>query len=189
MLPYKPDRFTVRHLLVFFEHEQSESLIGHEDYANPFFQEAYQLLNEHGIQTDCAPLMKKQGQQQPSVAPLSEPGPAIKPETIDGCMFIHRTASMLCNGDVPTCPIPYIKSAGTFGADSTFLEIWNGPVLQDVRGSFGTASEWKECQNCFYRECRYKSQRTAGTKHTRYDLAQGSVFTSKSWNYSGSHKS
>jgi MoaA/NifB/PqqE/SkfB family radical SAM enzyme len=190
MLPYMPDRFTVRHLLVFFEKEQSESLLGHEDFANPYLQEAYDLLTEHGIRTDCAPLMKKHVEEPSGNAASAEVRSEERAETIDGCMFIHRTASMLCDGDVPTCPIPYIKSAGKFGTASSFLEIWNGPVLQDVRGSFGTASEWEQCGNCFYRECRYKSQRkVADARQARFDLTKGSVFTSKSWDYRKHHQS
>jgi MoaA/NifB/PqqE/SkfB family radical SAM enzyme len=183
MLPYKPDRFIVRHLMIYFDKDRGESLIGHEDYANPYFQEAYALLAEHGIRSDCVPLMKKAS--EPAATPLDPALPVIAPPAMDeGCMFIHRTSVVMCDGDVWVCPVPHTKLAGRFEGETRFLEIWNGANLQDVRSRFGTPSEWDVCKNCFYREGRYKSQRArADARQTRYDLTQGSVFTSKTWDF------
>ena len=184
MLPFMPDRFVVRHLFVHFEELESESLLGHEDYANPYFQEAYDLLAEHGIQTECVPLMKKPGEVSAAPAGSAEAVSEESGEKVEGCMFMHRTSTMHCDGNVAPCCIPSMPLAGRFDGETSFLDVWNGPVMQGVRRSFGTNSEWEQCRNCHFRQCRIKSQRDGALGGTaRVDLKQGILFNRKSGEY------
>lgn len=184
MLPFRPDAFYVRHLIVFSDDQRSESLLGHEDYANPFFEEAYDLLAKHGIRTDCPPIMKKAIEDSGAATGCAAGACKEPEETSEGCTFMHSSGTLYCNGDMKPCCIPNMPLAGTFGEQTSFLDVWNGPVMRDIRASFGTEREWEECRHCLLRQSRSMTQRTGGRSgQERVDLKQAVEFTPKVWDH------
>jgi MoaA/NifB/PqqE/SkfB family radical SAM enzyme len=184
------DLLYARHLLVFFEKDREQSVMDESVLANPYLLEAYNLLERYNIRSDCVPLIATAPHDQNSkgvertIIQMQQATPAKR----DGCMFIHRTGVILADGEVPTCTAPFVKVAGYVGREPTFMNIWNGPVMKGVRASLNTSAEWKQCQDCWYREGTYKRQRTAITELRRHDITQASSFTEKSWDFRAQDK-
>jgi len=176
---YDADTLTVRHLMVFFPSLAGDSALEDPVQANLHLRQAYQLLEQHGIERDCVPLMKEPPREPlvqlrtpaaavpaaaPTAAPAPGPGPSAEP---DRCMFIHRMPPVMCNGEVKTCSVPTMHTAGDLSAQR-FEDIWNGPVFRDVRAAMGTADEKQPCRTCWYREGRFASQRDLRQRGERY---------------------
>jgi MoaA/NifB/PqqE/SkfB family radical SAM enzyme len=175
-LDLEPDLVYARHLLVFFEHARDQSLLGRPDLANGPLREAYRLMADRGIRSDCPPLL-----EDPVRQVRSAPQP---PGRRDRCMFVHRTAVVAADGEMPTCSAPFAQVAGRSDDEKSFARIWNGPVMRGVRAALDTELEWDQCRNCWYREGRYQAQRAvADVRKPRYDLQAAGSFTTKAWDF------
>ena len=182
------DQLTVRHLLIFHAHNRHESLIGRPDLVNDSLRRTYELLERHGIRSDCPPLMSDASSIEsfPPMSTLSTATPVTvsRRERRDGCMFVHRTAVVHADGVVPTCTAPFAARAGQLSERTRFAEVWNGDVLRSIRATLDTADEWQQCRSCWYREGRYKTQRQQfDSKSTRFNLAVAGDFTEESWDF------
>ena len=170
---FEPDLFVARHLLVFFEKDQAESLIGSEDFANGYLRRAYAALAAHGIRSDCPPLMTS------AVAPVVSESASPRGR----CVFIHRTAVVHSTGEIPTCSLPFAPRAGSLLEASSFRDVWSGAVLNDARRAMGTADEWKQCRECWYREAHYSTQRDLFEQGKRFDLTAMARFSQRAWDF------
>ena len=177
MAEFEPDLFYSRHLLIFFEKDREESLVGEPALANRYLRPAYEALERLGIRSDCPPLMD--GDERSGDARDSD---AAVPER-DGCPFVRRTAVIHSNGDMPTCSVPFAAIAGNLAAGDTVETVWNGPVMTGVRNAMDTADEWDQCRACWYREGHYVSQRAAAANQERFDLEAASSFTEDAWDF------
>ena len=183
MAEFEPDLFYSRHLLIFFEKDQGESLIGNPVLTNRYLRPAYASLDRQGIRSDCPPLMDERGDQD--LEPTREPS-ADEPTVVRGadrCPFVHRTAVIHSNGDMPTCSVPFAAVAGNVAEEDSVASVWNGPVLRGVRAAMDTVNEWKQCQSCWYREGQYVSQRAAAADQQRFDLEETTAFTQDAWDF------
>ena len=178
---FEPDVVFARHLLIYFEREESESLLGEPALANPHLRRAYAALERLGIRGEVPSLMDES--PRPAVGASSEPPvPRAQPH-LGRCPFIRRTAVVNANGDVPTCTVPVAPIAGNLMRAPSFADIWNGDALTDVRGAMDTPGEWEMCRNCYNREGHWAEQRAAAAKHDRYDHESAETFTEEAWNY------
>jgi radical SAM protein with 4Fe4S-binding SPASM domain len=188
---YEADALTARHLMVFFESEAEQSVLLDPARANIFLREGYRLLEQYGIRRECVPLIAETSAERlvsVQTVPLDEPPVAETVPTVtpgagrDSCMFIHRMAVVNYTGEVQTCSVPYSAVTGTVG-ETSFFNIWNGSVMQGVREALGTDHEWKQCQNCWYREGRYHSQRALAADGRRIDNDSQTEFSKESLNF------
>ncbi len=171
------DQLTVRHLLVFHGKEREQSVVDRPDLVNEPLRRTYALLEKHGVRSDCPPLIEAAAQPPGVPVQLGERPPR------DGCMFVRRTAVVHADGLIPTCPVPFAAAAGRLGEQS-FLQIWNGPVLTEVRRSLDTPDEWQQCRHCWYREGRYESQRRSfDSRQERFDLSRPDKLTVQAWDF------
>jgi radical SAM protein with 4Fe4S-binding SPASM domain len=173
-----PDMVTARHLLVFFDRMAPQSLVERPDVANEPLRDAYALLAAHDIRTDCPPLMQ-------SAAPTDAPAKTAGRAGRDRCMFVHRTAVVAADGEVPTCSAPFAHVTGQLDDQPSFAHIWNGADMRAVRAALDTDREWDQCRNCWYHEGRYQRQRAkADRRATPYDLNASTGFTAEAWDFS-----
>lgn len=189
---YEPDRFYVRHLLLFHEKDAGESLLDVPDLANRYLAEAYELMAQQGIETDCPPLFES------PVDSFAPPGTA----TIDAqdgapteaagipkqdlaCIYIHRSGVLLAGGEMLTCGVQYAAKVGDFGNGTTFQELWNGEVMRNVRRDINTQREWDQCLNCWFRQSRYHEQRSQREQVAAYPLKRMTRFSKSAWDFRG----
>lgn len=187
----EPDLFYARHLLVFFERDRAESLVGDPELTNRYLRPAYELLAKLGIRSDCPPLMAappKTGAVEPPSPEGGSTGSTSAPRERGRCPFVHRTAVINSTGAVPTCSVPFAAGAGMLGPGTTFSEIWNGPVLVNVRAAMDTPREFLQCRACWYREGHYAGQRAAAANDERFDLETAATFTEKAWDFRAQKK-
>jgi radical SAM protein with 4Fe4S-binding SPASM domain len=179
--PLQPDLFYSRHLFVFHKATADQSIRDRPDLVNGPLAEAHALLARYDIRSDCPPLV-----ETPTRAQNAEPADGPMPtRSRDRCMFVHKTAVIATDGEVPTCSAPFVKIAGRLDDSASFAQIWNGEVMRAVRAALDTDTEWSQCQNCWFREGRYRSQRgQADRREPRYDLSIGQRFTKQAWDYS-----
>ena len=199
MAKFEPDLIYARHLLVFHEKDRAESLLDIPDEANVFLAEAYTLMRKFKIRSECPPLF---GRPESSVTtsqalatvhsdltslpPVTDHIDPTSPDRVaDRCIWIHRTGSILAGGEISTCGRHYAASAGNLATATSFMEVWNGPEMLGIRAAFGTAQEWSQCKNCWYRESRYDAQRNARAKRDNYLLDIGSKFSTDAWDFRG----
>ena len=179
------DLVYARHLLVFYERTREQSLLTRPDLANPPLRRAYELLERRGIRSDCPPLLPEKDADAVSVAATEQPaapGPAR-----DLCMFVHRTAVIHANGDMPTCSAPFSAIADRLDETTGLPDVWNGEVLQSIRSTLDTPAEWEQCASCWYREGRYQTQRASADEHAaRFDLRNAGSFTEEAWDFAAS---
>lgn len=198
MATFEPDLIYARHLLIFHEKDRTESLLDIPDVANVYLAEAYALMQKFKIRSECPPLFDltdsataakpdlSAAHSNPAVPPATDHIDATSPDRVsDRCIWIHRTGSILSGGEISTCGRHYAESAGNLATTTHFMEIWNGPRMMGIRAAFGTADEWPQCRNCWYRESRYDAQRIARAKGENYLLDSGSRFSSAAWDFRG----
>ncbi|RYE38989.1 MAG: SPASM domain-containing protein [Hyphomicrobiales bacterium] len=103
------------------------------------------------------------------------------------CLFIHRTAVVMADGEVVTCANMYAENVGYLKAGTSFHSLWNNERMQSVRGALGTADEWKQCKNCWFREIRYSEQRVQWASPSQGDsrasLAQPAEYQPIAWDF------
>lgn len=192
MEQFEPDRYYMRHLLVSRDQDQSESLLDTPDLANHYLAEAYEIIAAQGVSTDCPPLidavvdLQVQGSATALVAAKEAPRQPAPREKI--CHYIHRTGSINSEGTMKTCAVYYAKKVGTFGADNSFLSLWNGETMRRLRGDINTQDEWDQCRNCWFRESRFQSQRVERANLGAYSLLQKTNFSQKAWDYRSRNK-
>jgi MoaA/NifB/PqqE/SkfB family radical SAM enzyme len=186
MAEFEPDNFYSRHLLVFFEKDREQSLIGDPALTNRYLRPALAALRRLGIRSDCPPLMSEESQPAESAAGVRV-AISAKPSSGSGdrdrCPFVHRTAVVNVNGNVPTCSVPFARRAGSIADVEHFADVWNGPVMTGVRAAIDTPHEWQQCRSCWYREARYASQREAAAHHELLDPDAVGDFTMPAWDF------
>lgn len=186
----EPDRFGVRHLLLFHENQREESLLDMPETANRHLREAYELLAEHGIETDCPPLFEV-GPAAPGASDSADGQAAATCAAADGgahdraCIYIHRTGCFAAGGEMSTCGGPHVAHVGDLAAAPDFWSLWNGPTMQAVRRDLNTLNEWPQCRDCWYRQSRYHAQRQARAAGHAYSLSQGASFSREAWDFRG----
>lgn len=196
MAAFEPDLIYARHLLIFHEKDRAESLLDIPNVANVHLAEAYALMHKFQIRSECPPLFDHPepviATEQDLNTPPSNSAPTnnhvnpTSPDRVaDRCIWIHRTGSILAGGEISTCGRHYAAVAGNLADAASFMEIWNGPEMMDIRAAFGTADEWSQCRNCWFRESRYDAQRSARAKGDHYLLDSGSKFSSDAWDFRG----
>jgi len=186
MAEFEPDNFYSRHLLVFFEKDREQSLIGDPALTNRYLRPARAALQRLGIRSDCPPLMA----ENPPVIAASDgvpvaisPRPGAVPGSRDRCPFVRRTGVVNVNGNVPTCSVPFARQAGSIADSEHFMDVWNGPVMSGVRAAMDTPQEWQQCRSCWYREARYASQREAVARRELLDPDAIGDFTMPAWDF------
>ncbi len=188
--PFEPDRFYVRHLLVFREADREQSLLDAAETANRYLAEAYSLFDRYGIQTDCPPLFQlKPGSTHPGLkadeSDVPSPGAAGNTSQDSCCIYIHRTGVLLSDGEMVTCGIQHAERAGVLQPGDDFLSLWNGPTMQAVRRDLNTAKEWQQCRDCWFRQSRYYLQRELRAERQAYSMRNIAAFSAKAWDHRG----
>jgi radical SAM protein with 4Fe4S-binding SPASM domain len=178
---FEPDRLYSRHLLVFFEKDQDQSLVGEVDLVNRYLRPAYAAMERLGMVSDCPPLMAETTKAQATEA-TPEPKPPSARER-DRCPFVHRTGVLSSNGDVLICANMFAEIAGSVADGRPFQDVWNGPVLTEVRSALDTPHEWDACRSCWFREVQYASQRDAAARRERFDLDNPGEITEEAWDF------
>ena len=103
--------------------------------------------------------------------------------TEERCLFFHRTAVIMADGEVVTCANFYAENVGKIDHQSSLRSVWNGSRMQAVRASFRTASEWDQCRSCWFREIKYHSQRSAWANGQTFSLEEGTCYQERSWDF------
>jgi MoaA/NifB/PqqE/SkfB family radical SAM enzyme len=102
----------------------------------------------------------------------------------DRCVYFHRSAVLMADGQMVTCARPYAETVGQLGEETRLWDLWNGAALNSCRSAFGTANEWTQCRQCWYRESHYAGQRDARSANDSYDLENTlSRYDIKSWDF------
>lgn len=202
MAQFEPDRFYARHLLLFHDKDAGESLLDSPELANRYLSEAYELMAEHGIETDCPPLFESVD-AFPRPAAVATESPAADgdmPEELTGgspgsgaggvprqdlaCVYIHRTGILLAGGEMSTCGVQYAAKVGDFG-EASFMDLWNGEVMRNVRRDINTPAEWDQCRDCWFRQSRFHEQRSQRAQVAAYPLKRMTRFSRKAWDFRG----
>lgn len=68
------------------------------------------------------------------------------------CMFIHRTAVIMADGEVVTCANMYAEHVGYLEREASLANIWNNDRMQSVRTALGSPDEWSQCSHCWFRK-------------------------------------
>jgi MoaA/NifB/PqqE/SkfB family radical SAM enzyme len=193
MAQFEPDRFYARHLLLFHDKDAGESLLDSPDLANRYLSQAYELMAEHGIETDCPPLFESvDAFPRPGDTPKESPAATgdMPPELADvprqdlACVYIHRTGILLAGGEMSTCGVQYAAKVGDFG-DASFMDLWNGEVMRNVRRDINTPAEWDQCRDCWFRQSRFHEQRSQRAQVAAYPLKRMTRFSRKAWDFRG----
>ena len=103
------------------------------------------------------------------------------------CLFIHRTAVVMADGEVVTCANMYAENVGRLSTEQEFFSIWNNERLQSVRSTLGTEKEWAQCQRCWFREIRYAEQRdqwaASGSAAVQASIGKPVEYQTISWDF------
>ncbi len=100
------------------------------------------------------------------------------------CVYMHRTGVILSNGEVNTCAAPYVKTVGSL-QETSFPDLWLGETMQALRADIGTAREWKQCRNCWFREINYSNQRKERHDRKVFNYSEGSSYSLDAWDFRG----
>jgi MoaA/NifB/PqqE/SkfB family radical SAM enzyme len=179
------DALYTRHLLVYFEKDREQSLIDNPALANSYLREAYELLAQYKIGGNSMPLIAETAENDATHDTIgidADLGAVTSPQR-DGCIFIRRTGTVLADGEVPTCGAPFVKTAGVINQTSSFMSIWNGALMEEVRAMINTPAEWEQCRHCWYREGAYQRQRQAIAAGHRPEMTEPSNFTEETWDF------
>lgn len=186
MAQFEPDRYYVRHLFLFHPKDAQDSLLDVPELANEHLAKAYALMAEQGVETDCPPLFDLAVETFPApegekahAAPPAAPAPAQD----RNCTYIHRSGSILANGEVVTCGVQYVATAGHLDGKVSFGDLWNGEVMRGVRRDINTPREWDQCRNCWIRQSRFHEQREERARGVRYKLDNLTRFSKKAWDF------
>jgi len=185
MEQFEPDRYYMRHLLVSRDKDKSESLLEVPEMANQYLEEAYKLMAAQGVSTDCPPLIDTViGRQSSAAADDLAAGACTQANGREKiCHYIHRTGSVNSRGTMKTCAVYYAERVGTVDEENSFMSLWNGEKMRKLRREINTKDEWQQCQNCWFRESRYASQRMERAKEGSYSLLQKTTFSKEAWDY------
>jgi MoaA/NifB/PqqE/SkfB family radical SAM enzyme len=188
--PLEPDRFYVRHLLLFQEKDRQQSLLDTPETANRYLREAYALLEEYGIETDCPPLFEVKPDAVVAPVPAevcaaTSAAPAEGCQEDSRCTYVRRTGVLLAGGEMSTCGVQYAEKAGDLQAADSFLALWNGPVMQGIRRVLNTPQQWAQCRDCWFRQSRYYGQREERANRRAYSMQQIASFSKKAWDFCG----
>jgi MoaA/NifB/PqqE/SkfB family radical SAM enzyme len=192
MARFEPELIFARHLLVFHDKDREQTLLDIPEEANRHLAVAYALMREYQIRSECPPLFSLAASDTPAAPPsestpvpqyVRDADPASPERVADRCIWFHRTGVILAGGSVATCGRTCAATGGNLSTAASFMEVWNGPEMTGVRAAFGTADEWPQCTNCWYRESRYDAQRVARTLGADHALDRPSVFTAEAWDF------
>lgn len=101
------------------------------------------------------------------------------------CIFFHRTAVVMADGEVTSCANMYAEHIGHLDEVERFGDVWNNERMTDLRASFGTEREWAQCRSCWFREIRYAEQRAAWSERRDCELRDATEFTEEAWDFRG----
>jgi MoaA/NifB/PqqE/SkfB family radical SAM enzyme len=84
----------------------------------------------------------------PQLGPSLIPGHEVKSNS---CLYPWREAFINWDGQIGPCCSPALLDAGNMGnlCNTSFAEIWNGPVYQRLRSSIRTGKTYKFCRHCY----------------------------------------
>ena len=183
---FEPDRYYVRHLFLFHEEDAEQSLLDVPELANRYLAEAYDLLAEQGVETDCPPLFERTVEALPPPPATPQAGEPARDPMQDGkCTYIHRSGTMLASGEMVTCGVQYVATAGVFGPTTPFIDLWNGEVMRGVRRDINTPQEWAQCRDCWIRQSRYHAQRSERAGGRLHPLKKLTRFSRQAWDFRG----
>lgn len=188
MAQFEPDRYYMRHLLLFHEKDAGESLLDVPELANRYLAEAYDLFAKMGVETDCPPLFDTvvdTVEPVQSDAAAAEPPPPEEEAQDFICTYLHRTGILLAGGEMSTCGVQYAAKVGDFGNGTSFESLWNGEIMRNVRRDINTPNEWDQCRNCWFRQSHYHAQRAARAAVTAYPMRRMTKFSRKAWDFRG----
>ena len=100
------------------------------------------------------------------------------------CVYIHRTGILLAGGEMSTCGVQYAAKVGDFG-EASFMDLWNGEVMRNVRRDINTPAEWDQCRDCWFRQSRFHEQRSQRAQVAAYPLKRMTRFSRKAWDFRG----
>ncbi len=85
------------------------------------------------------------------------------------CHFLQNGVFVTIGGDVAPCPMPGRPLAGNLN-ESTFAELWNGPVLTAMRRGFIDGTPFECCAHCSQNPSGYEPGDEATVVPPAYDL-------------------
>jgi radical SAM protein with 4Fe4S-binding SPASM domain len=98
---------------------------------------------------------------------------------------VHRNAVVWADGDVLACVAPGTKVTGNLRDPGPFWDLWNGPVMQDIRSAFDTPREWPICKGCWYRASRFQTLRDEAQGGGAQTLVREEALDERMWDFSG----
>jgi len=203
----EPDYFAIRHLVVFHEKDLDLALLGRPSLTNPHLEEAYAELSRLGIEFEGPPLMlegdagrvvggpsdvrvdlrrstgshaARLRNEQIVNGPLE---PAVLLKHGEPCTWMHRSAVLMSDGQVITCGKHYGEEVGFLEDGVSFMDIWNGPAMTNLRATYRTPNRWKQCEACWIRELEWHSQRRAHDDGREYSLNEPKSFSPDAFDY------
>jgi MoaA/NifB/PqqE/SkfB family radical SAM enzyme len=132
MAQFEPDRYYMRHLLLFHEKDAGESLLDIPELANEYLAEAYDLFARMGIETDCPPIFETVTDSAvPAQTDVNVPAAIALQETLTG-----PDVSAEANGRAPAVAGPEGTAIGSVGPVQVGDEGRSVTVLQEEDQDF-----------------------------------------------------
>ena len=99
------------------------------------------------------------------------------------CLYIHRTAVVMADGETVACGNFFAEHTGQLDEHGSFLDVWNGTRIAAIREALNTPHEHEQCRNCWLREVRYHSNRRRRENGSGIDIETASRFEAQSWDF------
>lgn len=150
---FEPDKFYFRHLVLCEEVEQDQTLLDDPEAVNGYLADAYAFLNQIGAEVVHPPLFVL-----PPGAAAATPAAAVPEEGCCGpamatlrrrCSQMYADGSILANGAIMSCQAYFARAVGNLATAPDYMSIWSGADMQSLRAGIGTATEWRQCSQCW----------------------------------------
>lgn len=189
------DRLDVAHVTVLVPELESESLHNRADLADSALRSAQRVANQLGFRVNLPPLMSGRRLEPSGMAhirlAMRELGD-ISHQRLDRlrrsvsrkvamarwarkaggavpCHFLQNGVFVTIGGDVAPCPMPGRPLAGNLHQTS-FRDLWNGPVLTAMRQGFIDGTPFECCAHCSQNPQGYEPSDEATAVPPDYDL-------------------
>jgi len=136
--------------------KNEESLIFHKDLANEKLKEAQEVAMNLGINLSTPPLytLAKEQYADPLYTLAKENvGDEAEKQVMIKCPYLWKRSWIEMNGDVKPCCIG-IGDVPIMGniRNSSFSEIWNGEIYNNMRKGILTGQPFDVCKHCYIAE-------------------------------------
>ena len=189
------DRLDVAHLTVLVPEMESESMLADPSRSDAAMRDAQQVADSLGFRLNLPPLMSgerlrpsKRARARLTWAELAQLSNR-RLERLRGiltrkvamarwskqaggsvpCHFLQNGVFVTIGGDVAPCPMPGRPLAGNLH-QSSFAELWNGPVLTAMRKAFIDGQPFECCAHCSQNPEGYEPADSATVMPPDYEL-------------------